>query len=103
MLVGQVIEGGVVSTTVTVAVHCAVAPRGSFTVSKTVVVPFGYGPAGDCVIVNGSPSGSDEPSLIEAFATQFASAETVTFLHLATGTWLIVAHAPMHVPDTFSV
>jgi hypothetical protein len=37
-------------------------------------------------MVNMSPSGSDEPLLIEAFAVQVASADTVTFWQTATGT-----------------
>jgi hypothetical protein len=38
---GQVIDGGVVSTTVTVAMHWLAAPLSSLTVSVTVVIPRG--------------------------------------------------------------
>src|SRR5262249_24240561 len=44
-----------------------------------------YGPAGDCVRVIASPSGSEEPSSIGALAVQLAPAETVTLWHAATG------------------
>jgi hypothetical protein len=58
----------------------------SVTVSVTKVIPSAYGPGGDWLNVIVSPgSGSNEPSSIEAFAVQFAPAETVTFLHFATG------------------
>src|SRR6266568_7841140 len=53
--------GGNGLTTVTVAVAWAVAPLVSTTVSSTFVVPTGYGPAGFCVIVSESRSGSEEP------------------------------------------
>jgi hypothetical protein len=66
-------------TTVTFAVACAVAPLLSTTVSKTLVVPTGYGPAGLCVFVIASPSGSEEPLSIFAFAVPpEALAVTVT-------------------------
>ena len=90
MLAGQVIVGGDVSVTVTVAVHWLVAPLLSVTVSNTLVVPSAYGPAGDWVSVRGPPSGSDEPLLIEAVAVQLAPAATVTFWHDAIGGWLAV-------------
>jgi hypothetical protein len=90
MFAGQVIVGGVVSTTVTLPVHWLVAPLLSMTVNNTLVVPSAYGPAGACVIVRGPPSGSDEPLLIEALAVQLAPADTVTFWHVAIGGWLAV-------------
>jgi hypothetical protein len=66
--------------------HELAAPCESVTVNSTVVVPSGYGPAGDCVTVIVSPlSGSEEPLLIEAVAVQFAPAATVTFWQLAMG------------------
>ena len=55
---GHVMLGGVVSRTVTVAVHIAVWPPGSLAVSVTPVTPRLYGPGGDWVSVTGSPSGS---------------------------------------------
>ena len=86
---GQTAFGGVLSTTVTFAVHVAVAPNLSVTVSTTLfVVPFGYGPAGDCESVIGSPSGSLDPSSMLAGAVHVVSVgpvNTVTFLHFAIG------------------
>jgi len=79
MFAGHDIEGGVLSTTVTVAVHCLESPGGSVTVNVTFVVPSGYGPGGDWLVVTAPPSGSNEPLLIEAFAVQVGPAETVTF------------------------
>ncbi len=76
---GAVIVGGLLSVTVTVAEQELDAPLLSVTVIVTVVVPSGYGPGGDCVMVNVSPSGSEEPLLIEALAVQLGPAETVTF------------------------
>jgi hypothetical protein len=74
------------STTVTVAVAEQEAPWESVAVTATLVVPSGYGPAGDCVRVIVSPlSESKEPLSIEAFAMQLAPAETVTFLLMTTG------------------
>src|SRR5229473_2014572 len=63
---GQAITGGVVSTTVTVAVHESVNPDAlSVQVSVTCVEPSSNGPAGLCVqVVSLSPSLSDEPALI---------------------------------------
>jgi hypothetical protein len=92
MLAGQLIVGAVVSTTVTTAVHELDAPLLSVIVKVTVVLPSGYGPAGDWVMVIGSPSGSKDPSSIDAFAMQEESADTVTFLHFATGGWLLLKH-----------
>src|SRR5262245_2002841 len=60
--------------TVTVEEHWLVAPLLSVTVRSTFVVPTGYGPAGVCVIVKGSPSGSKDPLSMEAFAAQPAPA-----------------------------
>src|SRR5205823_9982818 len=84
---GQTITGGVVSTTVTVAVHESVNPDAlSVQVSVTCVVPSPNGPAGLCVqVVSLSPSLSDEPALIEALPWQLLSASTFTFWHLAIG------------------
>ena len=86
MLAGQVIVGGVVSTTVTVAWHWLDRPWLSVTVSVTVVTPSEYGPGGLCESVMVSPlSGSNEPLSIEALAVQFGPAETVTLWQRATG------------------
>jgi hypothetical protein len=79
MFAGQVIEGGVESTTVTVAEHSLETPRMSVTVNVTVVVPSGYGAGGDWLVVTAPPSGSVEPLLIEALAVQVGPADTVTF------------------------
>ena len=79
MFAGHVIEGGVLSTTVTVAEHCLESPGVSVTVKVTVVVPSGYGPGGDWLVVTAPPSGSSEPLLIEALAVQVGPADTVTF------------------------
>src|SRR5262249_14488497 len=68
----------------------------------TLVVPTGYGPAGDCVIVSVPPSGSDDPLSMDAGAVQVAPAETVTLWHIATGGWFTVSH-DRHAPDTLSV
>src|SRR5215469_2363385 len=60
---GHEMFGFCISTTVTLAEHDAVARSGplSTTVSSTGVTPSVYGPAGDCVTVTPSPSGSNEP------------------------------------------
>jgi hypothetical protein len=79
MFAGQVIEGGVLSTTVTVAEHSLETPSVSVTVKVTVVVPSGYSPGGDWLVVTAPPSGSSEPLLIEALAVQVGPADTVTF------------------------
>jgi hypothetical protein len=79
MFAGQVIEGGVLSTTVTIAEHSLETPGVSVTVKVTVVVPSGYGPGGDWLVVTAPPSGSSEPLLIEALAVQVGPADTVTF------------------------
>src|SRR5262249_49973546 len=102
MFAGHVIDGGVASVTVTVAVHWLVAPLLSTTVSNTVVVPTGYGPAGDCVMVSVPPSGSNDLLSMDAGAVQVAPAEAVTLWHIATGGWFTVSHAK-HAPDTLSV
>ena len=82
----SVMTGGVVSTTVTVALETLDAPCESVTVRVTVVVPMEYGPAGICARVMASPlSASKEPSLMDAFAVQVLSAATVTFFDLAVG------------------
>jgi hypothetical protein len=100
---GQTIDGGVLSTTVTLPVAWLVAPRGSTTVSSTGVVPSAYGPAGDCVIVNGSPSGSDDPSSIDADAMHVSAlAKTVTFFAFAIGTWFGAEQLPKQAPETES-
>jgi len=100
---GQEIAGGASSTTVTVAVAWLVAPMGSTTVSRTDVVPGGYGPAGDWVIVSASPSASDDPASTDAVAPQLSSAATTTFRAVATGAWFGGLHAPMQAPATLSV
>ena len=79
MFAGHVIDGGVASTTVTVAEHWLETPGVSVTVNVTVVVPSGYGPGGDWLVVTAPPSGSDDPLLIEALAVQVGPADTVTF------------------------
>src|SRR5882672_9454242 len=82
------VKSTVGSLTVTVALACAVAPLVSFTVSITVVMPCGYGPAGDCVSVIGSPSGSLEPLSMLALALPPGTADvTVTLWASAIGTW----------------
>lgn len=60
---GHEIFGFCMSCTTTFAEHLAVAWSGplSTTVSNTGVVPRVYGPAGDCVTVTPSPSGSNDP------------------------------------------
>src|SRR6185436_760082 len=84
---GQVMTGGVASTTVTVPVHELVAPWLSVTVRATLVAPSGYGPAGLCAnVIVSPPSGSKEPLSIEAPAVQLGPAETVRLRHCATGT-----------------
>src|SRR3954467_5406527 len=92
----------VVLATVTTAVAWLVAPCGSLTVSTTVVCPIGYGPAGDCAMVSGSPSASDEPLSIEASAVPVGPDGTVTSFTTAIGTWLGV-HRPAQAPATVSV
>ncbi len=77
--------GGVVSRTVTIAVHWLDAPLLSVTVKVTRVLPSEYGPGGDWLSVIASPSGSEEPLSIEALAVQFGPAETVTVWHTAAG------------------
>src|SRR5205823_5494130 len=56
MLAGIVRSGGVLSTTVTVAVQELLAPWLSVAVSVTVVFPTEYGPAGDWLNVMKSPA-----------------------------------------------
>jgi hypothetical protein len=94
---GQEIVGGVLSTTVTVALHWLEAPLLSVTVRTTAVVPRTNGPAGLKLNVIGSPSGSEEPALTSpgvAVARHVGPAIFVTFLHLATG-GLLPAEAKM--------
>src|SRR5262245_43210311 len=98
---GQVMLGGVVSTTVTIALHWVDTPWLSVNVSVTVVLTRAYGHGGDCVSLIVSPgSGSNEPASIEALAMQSAPADTVTFLHLAIGgvSTTTVAIAMLPVP-----
>src|SRR5262249_26241916 len=98
-----VTSGGGLSTTVTLAVAWLVAPLESLTVSRTDVTPIGYGPGGDCVMVSPSPSGSNDPSSIDAFAVHEFSHITVTFFALATGGWFGGARVPPQAPFTDSV
>ena len=77
MFAGHVIEGGVLSTTVTVAEHWLESPGVSVTGNVTVVVPSAYGPAGDWLVVTAPPSGSNEPLLIEALDVQVCPPDTV--------------------------
>src|SRR5215813_8186193 len=79
--------GASVSATVTVPVQLLDAPSLSVAVKVTVVVPSEYGPTGDCASVIASPSGSEEPSSMEASAIQLAAAGTMTFRHFASGAW----------------
>src|SRR5947209_11896892 len=89
VVVGAVPPAG--SITVTTAVACAVAPLGSTTVSITVVVPFGYGPAGVWVMVIESPSGSKEPlSTLASALPPSVAAGTVTSCTRTLGTWLLL-------------
>src|SRR5258708_3413185 len=99
--------GGVVSTTVTTEQQTLEAPWASMTSKQTLLLPSGYGPGGIWRSVITSPgSGSNEPLSIEALAKQLLPAETVTFLHLATGGWLpagtqtLVVVADRSVPFT---
>ena len=88
--------------TVTAAVAWLVAPDGLLTVNTTIVRPIGYGPGGDCVMVSGSPSASDDPLSIDTAAVPDTPAVTVTSLATATGTWFSL-HVPPQTPATFSV
>src|SRR5687767_12249686 len=84
----QVIEGTVLSITVMVVEHELLAPSGSVTVTVTFVTPNSYGPAGETVYVNTSPSASvDPPSKSEPIAPpwQLPLAGTVTAWQTATG------------------
>jgi hypothetical protein len=82
MLPGQLMAGGVVSTTVTVATALFDKPWRSVTVSVTLVLPSGYGPGGDWAMVMVAPAlGEYEPLLMEASARQLEIADTVTGLH----------------------
>jgi len=65
---GQVRLGDAWSETVTLPLQDAGAPSKSVQVSMTAVVPTAYGPAGACTQLGGVPSGSYEPSSIEAVA-----------------------------------
>ncbi len=71
--------GGVLSTTVTVAVQLLEAPAESVTVKVTFVVPGEKGPAGDKLYVSALPSGSDELLLTSAGATATGQ-EAVVFV-----------------------
>src|SRR5881394_4006703 len=87
-LTKHVTVGARVSITVIVAVQVSLPPRLSATVSVTVLVPNGYGPAGLRLKVIGSPSGSLEPLSTSAAVTvawQFASADLFTFWQMAVG------------------
>src|SRR3954470_9438378 len=90
------------ATTVTAAVAWLVAPDGSLTVSRTIVRPIRYGPGGDCVMVSGSPSASDDPLSIDAAALPDTPAVAVTSFAMATGTWFSL-HVPPQTPATSSV
>src|SRR5512132_462670 len=86
----QATTGGVLSTTVTVALQLSDSPCESVTMRVTGVVPSGYGPGGFWLTVSASPSGSDDPPSIEAGAVQApASALTVTEWQTATGGRLV--------------
>src|SRR5207249_11191222 len=88
MFAGQLIDGGIVSATIILAVQELDAPRLSTTVSVTRFVPFGYGPAGLSRRFTIVPSGSNEPLSTAAgftVASQLATAFVVTFRHCATG------------------
>src|SRR5512140_932310 len=85
MSAGQVIAGGVLSTTVTVAVQLLEAPKLSVAVNVTLVAPREYGPAGSWPSVSASPSGSDDPLSTDAAAVQDGPAATVTSWHNAVG------------------
>src|ERR1043166_7363767 len=87
MSAGQVMVGGELSTTVTVALHESDAPLMSVTVNVTVVTPRSYGPAGDWRSVMESPSGSNEPSSMDVVAVHEGPAGTTTFVQTATGEW----------------
>src|SRR5690349_8733953 len=84
---GHVIAGGVLSTTVTVAVQWSEAPEGSVAVNVTLVAPSEYGAGGAWLRVRGSPSGSLEPLSTDAAAVQDGPAATVTSWHEAFGAW----------------
>jgi hypothetical protein len=89
---GQVIVGGVVSTTIMFAVHELEAPRSSTTVNVTKFVPLRYGPAGLSTRLTIVPSGSNEPlstAAGETFASQLATAFVVIFRQTATG-WALL-------------
>ena len=85
MLLGQLIVGAVLSTTVTVVEHVSDAPLSSVTVNVTTVIPNPYGPSGLWLVVIGSSSGSYDPLSTSASALQSVPAKTVTLLHSATG------------------
>ena len=85
---GTISDGGVLSTTVMVAVQDPVAPDGSVHVRTTAVAPRPNGPAGLNVQVIGSPSGSDDPpstSAGTAVPRHIPLALVVKFLQTATG------------------
>src|SRR5437899_304452 len=80
--------GGVVSSTMTLAVQELEAPRSSTTVNVTAFVPFAYGPGGLSVRLVIVPSESNEPLSTAAAATsawQLPFAFVVTLRHCATG------------------
>lgn len=91
---GHEIFGFWVSFTVTLAEQNAEAWSGPLSTTKsfTGVIPNVYGPAGDCVAVTPSPSGSKEPLLMDAVALvhRLKSVETMTELHSASGSTPIV-------------
>src|SRR5262245_47000056 len=94
---------GVSSATVTEPFAWLNAPDGSVAVSRTAAVPSAYGDAGTWSSVMGSPSASNEPSSIDASATQALFAAMVTLLAFAIGGWLGGRHVPTHAPDIDSV
>jgi hypothetical protein len=92
MFAGQLIVGGVVSTTIMFAVHEFDPPWLSTTVNVTRFVPFGYGPAGLRILLTIVPSGSNEPLSTAAgatFASQLAIEFVVRFRQTATGAVLL--------------
>src|SRR5204862_7014091 len=94
--------GGVVSTTVTVAVQDAVAPSLSTQVSMTGCGPTPeYGGGGACVQPTRLPSGSNEPSSTEASAAQTPSAITVRSAQRASGGRFVIFAIHVNVASSW--
>jgi hypothetical protein len=91
---GQEMFGFWVSFTVTFAEQYAEAWSGPLSTTDRVtgVVPSAYGPAGVCVAVTPSPSGSKEPLLMDAVELlhRLKSVETMVEEHSASGSTPIV-------------